>query len=182
MFTFPWLRYQTSAPSFGSDYLAQLNYTPSKKTELFIRYRQRNNLLDAGNTENISFPINRKLESVRFNVIFPAGAYIRLRSRADFVRFSSSEANATGFLFFDYRARIYAYESDVLYSFSVPGFYGQGSRSYILLNASLGKHIECWLRYAITAYSDRMIISPGSLAEIQGPNRSDVRMQLRYSF
>jgi len=40
-FEFPWMRYQANAPSNGNDYMAQLNYTPSKKVDMYFRIRER---------------------------------------------------------------------------------------------------------------------------------------------
>jgi hypothetical protein len=40
-FVFPYLKYQVNTATYGSDFLAQINYTPSKKTEMYARVRKR---------------------------------------------------------------------------------------------------------------------------------------------
>jgi hypothetical protein len=80
-----------------------------------------------------------------------------------------------------YDARIYTYETDVLYSYSVPAFYDKGSRFYAILKFDVGRRIDLWLRYAVTYYSNRNVIGSG-LTEIQGNKRSEVKAQLRMKF
>jgi hypothetical protein len=87
------------------------------------------------------------------------------------------------YLLFDtdsYDTRLYAFEQDVPYSFSVPGFSGKGSRFYVLLNSDLTKDISLILRYSQTWYSDRNVISSGP-DEINGNKKSDVKVVLRLS-
>jgi hypothetical protein len=79
-----------------------------------------------------------------------------------------------------YDTRLYAFEQDVPYSFSVPGFSGKGSRFYVLLNSDLTKDISLILRYSQTWYSDRNVISSGP-DEINGNKKSDVKVVLRLS-
>ena len=62
----------------------------------------------------------------------------------------------------------YAYESDVLYAFSVPGYFYKGYRTYLTVKYDISKSLTVWLRYAQTTYSDRNVISEGSLDEIDG--------------
>jgi hypothetical protein len=78
-------------------------------------------------------------------------------------------------------SRLYAYENDVLYFFSIPALFNRGTRFYINLKYSLGKKVDIWLRYAQTYYNDRTTISSGNTL-IDGNTRSDVRAQIRLKF
>ena len=80
-----------------------------------------------------------------------------------------------------YDARLYAFEQDVPYSFSVPAFSGEGSRFYMLLNSSLTRNVSLILRFSQTWYSDRNVISSGP-DEIDGNKKSDIKAVLRLSF
>ena len=80
-----------------------------------------------------------------------------------------------------YDTRLYTYENDVPFSFSIPSFSGKGSRFYALLNTKLNKNLSLILRYARTWYSDRNVISSGP-DEISGNIKSDVKAVLRLSF
>ena len=42
MFHFPWLKFEADAPSSGYEYVAQLNYTPSKTFDAYFRFKQQN--------------------------------------------------------------------------------------------------------------------------------------------
>ena len=80
-----------------------------------------------------------------------------------------------------YDSRLYVFEQDVPYSFSVPAFSGQGSRFYVLLSSTLSRNISLILRYSQTWYSDRTVISSGP-DEINGNKKSDVKVVFRVSF
>jgi len=80
-----------------------------------------------------------------------------------------------------YNSRIYAYENDVLYSYSIPAFSDKGFRYYLTLNYDLSKKVSFWLRWAQTIYKNRATVGSG-LDEIQGNRRSEVKIQARWLF
>ena len=77
-----------------------------------------------------------------------------------------------------YNSRIYAYENDVLYSYSIPAFSDKGFRYYLTLNYDLTKKLSFWLRCAQTIYKNRNTVGSG-LDEIQGSRRTEVKLQAR---
>ncbi len=80
----------------------------------------------------------------------------------------------------DYNARIFLYERDLEYSFSIPSFQGEGYRYYILVKWALSPSITVWGRYSSTHYLDRDRIGSG-WNEIRGSLKSQFKFQLRYS-
>jgi hypothetical protein len=78
-----------------------------------------------------------------------------------------------------YDARIYAYENDMPYAFSVPAYYYKGSRAYVLINWDVTRRVELWLRVAQFFYYDRDVISEGGMNEIRGNTKSEVKLQMR---
>jgi hypothetical protein len=80
-----------------------------------------------------------------------------------------------------YDSRIYAYENDVLYSYSIPAFADKGFRYYLTVNYDLNKKISLWLRWAQTIYRNRNFIGSG-LDEIEGNKRSELKLQARWIF
>ncbi len=80
-----------------------------------------------------------------------------------------------------YQARIYAYENDVLYAFSIPGYFYKGKRYYLLMKYSLNKHTDMWFRISQWYYTNKDVISSG-LNEIQGHTKTEVKFQIRYKF
>ncbi|NNC82110.1 MAG: helix-hairpin-helix domain-containing protein, partial [Flavobacteriales bacterium] len=81
----------------------------------------------------------------------------------------------------DFDARLYAYENDVLYFYSIPAYSGTGVRYYAVVRVRLGRDLDLYVKYARWRYSDRETISSG-LTEIQGNTRTDLRMQIRWQF
>jgi hypothetical protein len=207
IYRFPWLKYLVDAPSYGKDFLTQLTYTPNKQAEMYIRYRtetKQGNQSD--NTTVTNYLVQLPKQNLRMQVSYKISTAIALRNRGEFVWYDNKGDNSEkGFLtFFDfiykpllkpfsgvlrlqyfetdgYNSRLYAYENDVLYSYSIPVFYDKGYRYYLTLNYDVSKKLSVWLRWAQTIYSDKDIIGSG-LDEITGNTRSEVKLQARYMF
>ena len=81
----------------------------------------------------------------------------------------------------DYNARIYAFEDNVPYSFSVPLYQNSGTRYYIMLRYHFTKNMDFYLRYSQTTYSNVSSISSG-LEMISGNNLQDLKMQFQWKF
>jgi hypothetical protein len=54
----------------------------------------------------------------------------------------------------DWDSRIYTYENDLLYSFSIPALSGVGSRSYIMANWKISDFAELRVKYGITSLNE----------------------------
>lgn len=79
-----------------------------------------------------------------------------------------------------YDERLYAYENDVYYAFSIGSYYYKGIRGYLLLRYKY-KWISLWLRIAQTYYIDRQVISSG-LTQIDKPHKTEVKAQVMFSW
>ncbi|MFM7770888.1 MAG: hypothetical protein ACKO8Q_10055, partial [Bacteroidota bacterium] len=203
---FPWLRYQVSAPSGFSDNLIQLNYKPDKKHELYLRYRNRKSVVDQNSLGNIDYPVDKVNQQMRLNFIFSPTQDIRLHSRLEWTSYQEEgQVREQGYLIFQditwkklnvpfsitgryaifrtdgWNARMYAYENDVLYSYSIPPYYGSGARAYIIFKFDVKRNVDLWLRLAQWTYTDRNTISSGN-SEINGPRKTDLTVQLRMKF
>ncbi len=204
--SYPWLRYLVDAPSVGKDALAQINYTPSKTVDAYLRFRDRNRARNVTNFEDldIDFPIAQRQRNIRFDIGYKISPSFKFRNRIEYVIFDQPNTRQeVGFLImqditykplskpvsfsfryalFDtdgFNSRIYAYESDVLYSFSIPAYFYKGSRTYLTLEYNLTRKIDIWFRYAQFYYTNRTETGSG-LTETQGPLRSDFRIQVRF--
>jgi hypothetical protein len=80
-----------------------------------------------------------------------------------------------------FNSRIYAYENDVLFSYSIPGFFDKGFRYYCNLNYDVNRKLTVWLRWAQTVYRKKNVIGSG-LDEIAGNRRSEIKLQGLYKF
>lgn len=207
LYKFPWLRYRVDAPSNGSDYLVQLTYKPNRQLEIYTRYHAESKAINANPGSLPLSPIlQQPRKSWRTQVSCRINRNITLRNRTEITWFDKNGSlPEQGFLiFFDllykptlkpfsgnlrlqyfesdgYNSRLYAYENDVLYSFSIPVFYNKGYRYYINLNYDLTEKLTLWLRWAQTIYRDKTLIGSG-LDEIQALHKSELKVQALYKF
>lgn len=206
LFSFPWLRYRVDAPSHGFEYLAQLNYTPSKKMDVFFRFRhqqKQQNSNDLSVKEDYLVPLDQK--NYRVNFSFKATPAVTIRTRAEWVDVIVDGQTEHGFMLiqdlfikplsrpysfnvryviFDtqsYNSRLYAYENDVFGTFSIPPYYYKGSRYYINLRYKLRKGLDFFIRYGNTLYTNRTTIGSGN-DEIQGSTKQDIKAALKFEF
>lgn len=80
-----------------------------------------------------------------------------------------------------YDARIYAYENDVTYQFSIPAYYNKGTRFYANLKYRAKKHLTLEVRYAQTFWNNQEAFSAGN-NRIDGQTRSELKVQARWRF
>ena len=84
----------------------------------------------------------------------------------------------------DWNNRIYVYEHDVLYAFSIPATYGLGGRAYLCLRWQIIKQLALYLRVSETVYERAWYIEkhPKSKYAAQSskiPTRTDVHLLFR---
>jgi hypothetical protein len=80
-----------------------------------------------------------------------------------------------------YNSRIYSYENDVLYSFSIPAYYGNGLRYYLTVRYAVTRNIDLWFRVAETTFFDSKTTGSG-LDQIDVPHKTELKAQLRLKF
>jgi len=205
-YEFPWLRYRNDAPSVGSEYFAKINYKHSCRLNLYLQFREKIKSQNSSTSYIIKQPESTIKRNLRLNMSLTPNDEISLNSRLEWCIFKKGNYyNNNGFLIYQdvsykfqsypiklsarfaifdtdsYDERIYAYESDVLYAFSIPSYYYKGSRVYILLNYDINKNIDFWLRYSQTYYIDKNVVSSG-LDEIIGNTKSEFKAQLMIRF
>ena len=207
IYTFPWLKYQVQAPSTGYDFNVSVQYKPTKKIQMDVRYKYENRQKNCDDAAAmIDYLVPETKQSFRVNISYPISKAFTLSNRIEAVRYSKDKAApeagyflsqdvryrtlqskwAASFRFaiFDtksYNSRVYMYENDVLYAYSFPVLYGKGIRYYLVLQRNIGKYVDVWLRFAQTFYNDRSTISSG-LNEIDGNTQSEIKVQVRVKF
>lgn len=206
-YRFPWLRFQTDAPSSGYDFFTQVEYNPTSRINIYLRYRERLRELNTREeVERIRFLVPNPRRNARVNFIYRVNRNIRLGSRIEYSQFQrGDEPRSEGFMLFqdlqykftklpitltgryavfqtdDFDSRLYAYENDVLYFFSIPAYFGRGTRTYLMMKYDISRRIDLWVRWAQFYYTDRHVIGTG-LEQIDGNTRTEIKVQARFKF
>ena len=203
---FPWLKYRVDAPSMGKAYLAQVQYTNSSNLSLIVRFRYREKQENSGGlydyTDHI---ITNPTYSFRLSVSYPVSEPFILKNRLEYVNVRLAGNQQKGMLFYQdvlyrpssfplefsfryalfdtdgWESRIYAYENDVLYAFSIPSYYGKGSRMYLLLRWKPAKNMNLWMRLARTTWFDRNKIGSGADL-IAGNHKTEIKIEWMVRF
>lgn len=200
VFRFPWLRYRVYRPSMGSEWLLRMDYAPSKSMTFFLQAREETkdrNLSEDGPLYQVEPGTRRHVWLGGELVLSPV---LSIQARVQGSQFELGGVVTRGMAFTqgvtwkqgrwsvsaryalfdtdDYDNRQYVYEKDVWMATSLPAYDGSGIRNYVLIHYALSRHLDCWVRWARTWYSDREVIGSGS-EEIAGNARNDIKFQLR---
>lgn len=204
LFEFPWLRYRAYAPSNGHEWLMRLTWQPARNTRLVAQFREESK---ARNVSPAEGNLHRMANGVRHNAWliaeYTATKNLRMRSRAQFSSYSINNNTTYGMMVLqdfifearrfsvtaryaifdtdDYENRQYVYENDVWLAFTFPAWNDKGVRSYLMFAYDVTRSITLWFRFAHTSYINRTATGSGA-DQINGPERNDVRIQLRWKF
>jgi len=205
-YQFPWLRFSVPRPSWGLDTRLVSEYTPRPWLSTSLQLRAEREAAGATRKGPAArrlaglHPTHRQSARVQAAYTFAEG--VTLRTRLQGSRVHSEDGRKYGVLLaqglrltpiesvhldarlaiFDtdgYEARIYAYERDLLYSFSVPVLYGEGQRSYVLVQYEPTASLTIEGKYGVTWYPHRRTIGSG-LTATEGPRDREVRLQIRW--
>jgi hypothetical protein len=210
VFVFPWLKYAVDGPSSGGDILIQCNYRPNRSWHLIGLFKNErkgtNGPLGNGATHGLNLPVKQRW---RIETDYLISRSVSFSSRMEFLWLKQPTLPAgkgflglAGFAFrkpglsgnvaiavFEtdgYDNRIYAYEADMPYNFSLPAFYGKGIHYYINLHKDfrrripgIGKRIRLsvWLKWGQTFYPGAASVGSG-LDAIPGDRKSEIKAQV----
>lgn len=195
-----WIKYTTAAPAKGTELFAQISFVPSKRTDIYMRFFQeeKDQKVTAGNLKynqvqrtnrlrlNFTHEINENL-SIKNRI--ELSLYSKLTEEKGYLIYQDINFKPAGknfsvngrlayFLTTGYNSRLYAYENDLLYSFSIPAVYGKGIRTYLNYRHALNDKLTIWLKFAATRkFSKTTTEEPEDLS-----TKSELKIQLRYQF
>ena len=207
-YQFPWLRYTVPRSSRGIDTRVVVGYEPrpwlSSSLQVQAEREEAGTERAGPGGRSLSAVRTEARQSARWETEYVFNDALTLRTRLQGSRFRAEGTSASYGLmiaqglrvrpiesvsvdarlaFFDtddYTSRIYAYEHDLLYSFSVPAFYGEGRRSYVLLQYEPTSSLTIEAKYGVTWYPRRRTLGSG-LNATDGPTSREVRLQLRWT-
>lgn len=208
VYQFPWMKYRVDAPNtYGYDILHEWQYYHNRKLDFYARFRYESKARNITDTKASITDIGyMKKSSFRAHLNYRANDNWTFKTRAEWSFFNDG-ANGLkkGYVFYqdigyrlpsgkwsisgryavfnigDYDARIYTYENDVLYAFSIPALIGTGTRAYIVTKVKVYRNVDLWIRFAQTFRNDLKVIGSG-LEELPKNTRSEVKVQLRVRF
>jgi len=171
--SFPWLRFRDDATGYQQDYFAEVKQDFTKYSHHYLRARST---LFSDNCTTESKTKQQQLNqrwNFRYHFDRDKPGHMATAFRAEVVHLKNKEKNVLGILVFadlgykskkgkwkivgrytvfntpDFDSRIYAYENDVLYAFSIPAMYGQGFRTYLVLTAKPFRRFTVWAKITV---------------------------------
>jgi hypothetical protein len=192
---FPWLKYRCSAPSRGIRKELKITWLPGEKITFEAAYNFNESMYDDDTIQRIPNQVNSITRSFKASFRYAVDANLSLGARSDYK--IAEPTGSRGFVLCqdinyifrkipvtiwfryclfstgDWASRIYTYENDLLYSFSIPALSGKGSRTYLMVRWKMNDFAEMRIKYGMTS-----VVSNGIMAE----NTDEIKMQLRVWF
>ena len=205
-FKFPWLKYQVYQPnSSGREFLGRLTFQPSQRFVAYLNYRQKQKQQNNDNAK-ITALDQVDYQDFRIDVSYPFSPKISFRNRAEIVKYQkgapaaeyglmvyhdvifkpktgkfSANGRLAWFRTASYDSRIYSFENDVLYSYTILPLQHTGFRTYFNAQYTFRKGLDAWFRYSAYLYRGEKTVGSG-LDLIEGNKKAEIKLQMRYRF
>lgn len=209
LYRFSWLSFRADAPARGREFLTQADFYIDRRFSAYLRFRterrQRNTSNETLDIKPLPTLIWQQRSNARLHAVYSISAQWRLSSRIELSFFDEANQCETGSVIFQdlrYRlkniplqlttrfalintnsfdTRIYAYENDLTYAFSIPPYYGRSTRFYLLADWDILPRFTLQGKFGLSTFYDREEISSG-LQAIDGNEISELRLQIRWRF
>lgn len=207
-FYFPYLKYQVSAASRGWEAQARVTYSPDATSAVSMRYhiksKQKDHRHEVGD-EEVTTLADYTSQSLRIQYDKDISARLAARTTlSGTYNRQPSEDPETGYLisqalrwtfskkdkldiaitYFNtdgYGARVYGYESGLLYAFGMTSYYDHGLRALVSGAIHLSPGLTLRAKLATTKYFNRSTIG-SSQETIEASHKEDLQVQLRWVF
>jgi hypothetical protein len=207
-FRIPWLKYRVDGPSQAMESGILLAWSLGRNVTLNFRYlhkKNRTNISD-GEDQNLHKLADYQSRGYQLDINWTHDAKVSFKTRFDVKEVAEQQGKSnygyliyqdfrynpnrlfsgivTRFGLFDvpsYSTRIYAYEPEVLYGYSVPAYQGKGLRFCAVLKFKILKSAVFWVRGGITWYIDRTEVGSG-LDMTDGNMRGEATAQIMFKW
>lgn len=203
VYQFRWPVFRSHFPSQGLDILSQWNIKLNRFLDFYFRLRYE--IREQQSNQEKILPILERENQLgsRLQLNFQAQSNVKLYTRIETRHLSHQHETGlliyqdlqyampqipikfkTRFTLFEtssFDSRIYAYENDLSYTFSIPSFSGLGRSYYLLLDWEINKGLKFQIKYVSRTFSDREFIGSG-LEQIDGNRVSEIKWQIKYRF
>ena len=203
---FPTPKYNVQEPSSAIDLYAMTTYNFSRNTFFEVRYkfkRKKKNVKVPDDQVTVVLPYQTHKLRLRYLNTLANGWYFR--TTVDFANYQTlhfpsefgymisqnfghrgnKRVHGDGFIGYfnsdSYYARLYSYERNILSTFYMPSFYGEGLRAALSLRWNIKRSLSFSVKASQTRYFNRDVISSGT-EQINGNSRSDIFTYLVWKF
>lgn len=181
VFFFPYLKYEVSQKKTnGIDIFTELNYQKSDIFSVNVRYRNKSKQGDFTSNDGkkgIAYTMNQK---AKIQLNYGKATSLQGKSVLNYTQINEgNKSTSSGYsfsqsfqynlvfiplrfsvngLYFhtrDYSSRVFCYEQNVLYAYSIPSYYGEGYRFSIVLKYTFNSKMNIQCKYGYTHYLDR---------------------------
>ncbi len=201
-FNSPTPKYLVHLPSFGKEFVGFINYqiNDSNRLKLFYKYelKQKDESLNKidileNRIQNRFYIQLKSLLNSELRFIYrldlntiktPNELYKGIATYIDFNYSFQKSKLGVRLTYFDtdnWDSRIYHYENDILYHFSIPALYENGLKYFFNYSIKINKAIQIWAKYSNLYYINKTSIGSGN-DEISGNQKSEFRVQAKINF
>lgn len=204
-YSFPWLKYRVNRPVQGYETGVMAGWQWSRQLQFIFRYYQKEGAINGSSDEDpLPSIATTRSRSYRLSIAWSPNQWVNLNTRLEVRQTTTNQVSAGyGYLMcqdlqvkfgtiplagsfryalFDnpvYEQRIYIYEPEVLYGYSMPAYSGRGIRVCLVVKYALARWCQLWLRGAVTRYSDRSEVGSGLEVRV-GNTITEVTAQVRF--
>ncbi len=202
-YRFPQLTYSTLQPENGRDFLVRADIAFSERLNLYTRCKFETKPQKVTNIDNPA-DFNEILNKFRLHAEWKVTGRVLLKNRIEYAHYAFSNLKENGWLIYQeavfmpsrkvdfrfrhvwfntdgYNSRIYAYESDLLYYFSIPEFHGTGQRIYLNLKWRPAERITACFKAGYTLHRGANSWGSG-YDETKGNSRTEIRGEICMRF
>jgi hypothetical protein len=201
-----WWRFRVDAPSHGSEFFIKTAFKYyNTEGYLHVKRKIKQQNAERPDSAKVNTIVDKPKTQIRFQFQYKLSKQLELRNRLEWSFYEQGKDQSKGFMVYqdalfkpektplsistrlayfdtnDYQSAIYAYENDLLYSFTVLPYYYRGSRFYLNLSYDGLKKWLFEIRFANTRLTNRKTIGSG-LDEIMGNHRNEMKAQVRFTF
>jgi len=207
VYIFPWLKYGISRPSNGYEYAIQTTFKPSSESQIIFRYITKSKDSNSDICQDKFLLIENQVKNqIRLQVSTVKNVWlIRTTMDGNCISIPSNKIETYGFALSqeinfspvkwgfsfslkytlfdtdDFSNRISSYEKSLPGSFSMPAYYGAGSRFSSLFEYKISSDLNVWIKIGHVVYRDRDSVGTG-LSQVQGNFLTDVSSMIRLKF
>jgi len=201
---FPWLTYSTIESCNGSDWVAQIDFSLSTKLSMYLKGKYETKPQKLTGPTGVAADWDEKTTRLRIHTQYVISDRLSLRFRCEYSGYSFSDLNEDGFLIFQdivyspfhklemwlrfawfntdgYNSRIYTYENDLLYSYSIPEFHGKGTRLYLNFKWSPSSCLTAYFKAGFTVHDGVSVWGSGNDVTA-GDRRTELKGLIYYRF